>query len=82
MTLRLDSYRPAMPVVRVGFGQSRNHSLFFSLSALLTVKNGNSTKWQSHFIDTLKPAMVFAGFFAALFVCLLTRARRSGASPT
>ena len=73
MTLRLDSYRPAMPVVRVGFGQSRNHSLYFSRpSALLTVKNGNSTKWQSHFIDTLEPAMVFAGFFAALFVCLPT----------
>ena len=55
MTLQLDSYRPAMPVVRVGFAQSRNHSFLFSRpSALLTVKNGNSTKWLCHFVDTLK----------------------------
>ena len=78
MTLRLDSYRPAMPVVRVGFGQSRNYSLHFSRpSALLTVKNGNSTKWQSHFIDTLEPAMVFAGFLLRFSsVCRRERAGR------
>ena len=54
MPLRPDSYRPAMPVGRGGFGQGRNHSFRFSRpSALLTVKNANSTKWQSHFVDTL-----------------------------
>ena len=60
---RLDSYRPAMPVVQVGFGFSRNHSLHFSRqSALLTVKNVNSTKGQSHFIDTLKGEWPFESF--------------------
>ena len=54
MPLRPDSYRPAMPVGRGGFGQGRNHSFRFSRpSALLTVKNANSTKRQSHFVDTL-----------------------------
>ena len=47
-----------MPVGRDGFGQRRNHSFHFSRpSASLTVKNANSTKWQSHFVDTLRSVL-------------------------
>ena len=61
MPLWLNSYRPAMPVGWSGFTQRRNHSFHFSRpSASLTVKNANSTKRQSHFVDTLKePSKVF-----------------------
>ena len=60
MPLRLDSYRPAMPVGRGGFGQRRNPSFHFSRPlALLTVKNANSAKWQSHFADMLKRESAF-----------------------